>query len=136
MSRARETLDRAYRNARYRVDDGGAVFDMRVGRPCEPLRALMTRRGVREAAFLTACNPGSAPRSDADNRAAQVRLRAALDPEGIWPPEPSLLVLGIERERAAALARRFRQNAFVWLPADAVPVLVWTGEPEDVRRHR
>ena len=144
MSRRRDALARAYRRARYRVADGDAAFDMRIGEPCEPLRALMARRGVGRAAFLTACNPRSVRRSDDDNRAAQALLRAAaesagfvvldgagLDPDGDWPPEPSLLVLGIDRERAAALAERFGQNAFVWLAADATPVLVWTGAPDD-----
>lgn len=146
MSRRRRTLDEAYRNARYRVDDGGTAFDMIIGEPCAPLRTLLSRRGVQGAAFLTAFNPASTPRADEDNRAAQTALHDAvegagftvldgvgLDPDGRWPPEPSLLVLGITRRRAAALARRFGQNAFVWLPADAPPVLVWTGEPDAVQ---
>lgn len=143
MSLQRDTLARAYRRARYRVADDGAGFDMGVGEACEPLRALMARHGVDTGAFLTACNPGSALQSDDDNRAAQALLRAAvdnagfvvldgagLDPDGDWPPEPSLLVLGIDRQQAGALAERFGQNAFVWLTADAVPALVWTGAPD------
>ena len=117
MSRRRRTLDEAYRNARYRVDDGGTAFDMIIGEPCAPLHTLMSRRGVQGAAFLTAFNPGSTPRAAEDNRAAQTALREAvegagftvldgmgLDPEGRWPPEPSLLVLGIPRPERLRLA--------------------------------
>ncbi|MBL8723129.1 MAG: DUF3293 domain-containing protein [Planctomycetes bacterium] len=40
-----------------------------------------------------------------------------------WPPEPSILVLGMPREVAVALARRFEQHALVWIGGDGVPEL-------------
>jgi hypothetical protein len=33
--------------------------------------------------------------------------------DGVWPPERSVLVLGIEREAALQLGRRFGQRAIV-----------------------
>jgi hypothetical protein len=35
--------------------------------------------------------------------------------DGLWPPERSLLVVGLNRAAAAALGRRLRQNAIVWV---------------------
>lgn len=37
------------------------------------------------------------------------------DPTGEWPAEPSLLVLGIKLSDGDHLARKYRQNAFVWV---------------------
>jgi hypothetical protein len=47
-----------------------------------------------------------------------------VDPAGEWPGEPSLLILSINLEAADVLGRAFRQNAFVWASADAIPQLV------------
>lgn len=44
--------------------------------------------------------------------------------DGTWPPEPSLLVLGIDEASARALMVRYRQNAVVWVGADGVPELL------------
>ena len=45
-------------------------------------------------------------------------------PDGGWPPEPSLLVLGLDRVAASELGRRWDQNAVVWVGEDATPELV------------
>ena len=49
----------------------------------------------------------------------------ALDPNGVWPAEPSVLALGIALATARDLGIRFRQNAILFADDDAVPRLVW-----------
>lgn len=122
-----ETLLRAYRAAEY-VVFGDPQVVVRIGAPAPQLG---------RAAFVTACNPEGKPQDDDTNRAAQAQLEARLekggwryvrgegrDPAGGWKAEPSFLVLGIPKDEAEALGRRFRQNAIVYLepgrPAELV----------------
>jgi hypothetical protein len=89
------------------------------------------------SAVLTAWNPHSEHRSDAENEIAQAELiseidRLALrhrpghgtDPSGKWPPEPSRLVLGLDSETAGSLGRQFGQNGVVWVAHNAIPELL------------
>lgn len=43
---------------------------------------------------------------------------------GDWAPEPSLMVLGIDRAQAEKLGRRYGQYAIVWVDATGMPSLV------------
>ena len=105
-----------------------------------PLAEWMHASGCRCAALLTAFNPASVQRTDSLNRASQAELEArllqggyaliqatAIDPCGGWPPEPSLLVSGLAKADALAIARDFGQLAILWCGADAIPLLVETG---------
>jgi len=139
MTRHTPELETAYRRALYRVDDAGRVIELRIGTVNSAGAELLQRHGVTGAALVTACNPGSRPTPAAQNGRAQRALEdavaaaghrwlpaAGLDPDGVWPVEPSLLILGIDRHRAAELARRFGQAALLWLGADGAPELDWT----------
>jgi uncharacterized protein len=123
----------SYRRTHYVVFFPEIVI--RVGEPNRALDELIAPSG--RAAFVTAANPGSERRSDEENRLLVAALHETLDaagrfylegegrdPDGEWPPEPSLLVLGIAREEAARLARGFAQNAFVWCEPGSAPELV------------
>ncbi len=129
--------DAAYRATEYRVADGAQRFSIRVGERCAPLDALLDTHGAEEWAYVTAYNPGGRPAAADANAAAQQRLEAELratahpvlrgegtGDDGRWPPEPSLLVLGLPRADAIGLARRFGQVAIVagrrGAPADLV----------------
>lgn len=142
MSRAE--LDRAYRRAIYRLEVPDGLVDLRIDTYSEPMRVLLDTHGVRTAAFLTACNPGSEREDPAANQAAQAALLdaasrlghttlpgVAVDPDGQWPDEESVLVIGIDAAEATMLARRFGQNALVWINAGATPELVWVDRPAD-----
>lgn len=123
MPRGREPV---YRATSYRVEEGPQRFAIRVGVRCAPLDALLAANGVEDWAYLTAHNPGGR-RADPDANAnaqtcLEAALRAAARPflrgesvgdDGGWAPEPSLLVLGLPRAEALALARRFGQEAIV-----------------------
>ena len=123
----------AYREAEYVVRDPPIV--LRIGERNGELDALLGESGG--AAFLTAANPGSERLSDEENARRSAALREMLDaagtayregegrdPRHAWPPEPSLLVLGIARAEAIRLARGLGQNAFVWCEAGRAPELV------------
>lgn len=131
-------LVRAYRAARYVVDEGaGALLVLRVDCASPGLLALFQRHRVREAAFITACNPGSRVLSDAANRRRMgvlARELAALghpaiagrgeDASGAWQAEASFLVPGLTEPEARALATRHGQNAVLHARRDGVPRLV------------
>jgi hypothetical protein len=101
---------------------------LRLGRYDRAADAALGRYGARGAAFVTACNPLGRRAPLAVNWRAQARLRAWLGgcglafaegegsgDDGTWPAEPHLLVFGLRRTMAAALGRRLRQNAVVFV---------------------
>ncbi len=127
----------AFHATDYRVDAAPAAFVLRIGEHSPPLAALLRAHAAAGAAYLTAWNPSSTQAPAADNAAAQAALMAALsdratrviagwgaDPEGRWPPEASLLAVGLSLADAKALADRFGQDAFVWSGDDARPQLI------------
>jgi hypothetical protein len=133
MSDPRGALDAAYRATDYRVEDApGGPFVVRIGDVCAEVDG--------EWAFVTACNPGSVRLSDDENGRrmadleAQVRKRGwryhhghGVGRDGNWPPEPSLLVVGIAETEALELAERFGQNAIVVGRGGEAARLAWTG---------
>lgn len=111
-----------------------APFALRVGEHSEPLAALHRAHGVAASAFVTACNPCSQDLGAVANAPRMAALRAELQAAGVpflegegvhpsngWPPEPSLLVLGLSRPAARALGERHGQDAIVWCGTDATP---------------
>jgi hypothetical protein len=116
-------LREAYEGTDYRVGDR---FTIRCGALSAPLDALLNDHRHDHWAYITACNPGSLPLDDAENRRrmADLARRLAclglpmLAGEGVgdgddWPPEPSLLVLGIGQKAAVELGRELGQVAIV-----------------------
>lgn len=88
------------------------------------------------AAFVTASNPGSVPLPDDENARRYAALLSAVagrphfTGEGVgdagdWPPEASVLVLGVTEAEAAALSRRFGQAAWVWYRVGGLAELRW-----------
>ena len=113
----------AYEATDYWVGD---CFMIRCGERSPPLEALLAESGHDTWAFITAWNPGSIALDTAENRRRMTDLcgRIALlglpmlEGEGVgtggdWPPEPSLLVLGIGASEAVELGRAFGQVAIV-----------------------
>jgi len=116
-------LKRVYEATEYRVGDR---FTIRCGAPTPLLDELLREAGHDTWAYVTACNPGSIPLATAENGARMAALTRCLENlghpflagEGVgtggdWPPEPSLLVLGIDPDAASDLGRRFGQVAIV-----------------------
>jgi len=133
-------LREAYAAAHYRVLLDGGCAIVRIGQPVPaPVQALLDAHGATRAAFLSACNPRSTPLAQARNARRQRTLLAALarlgtacvpgvgdDPQQRWPPEHSVLAIGLARDRACALAACFGQYAWVELVAGAPARLVFT----------
>ncbi|KAF0811681.1 hypothetical protein IGB42_03839 [Andreprevotia sp. IGB-42] len=129
-------LAAAYRATRYTVAALGLV--LRIGQRHPDLDALLTRRQFDGWAFVAAANPYSGALCEQENRARHQNLLEALatgqhvffegmgEPVGSdWQPELSVLILGISRDDALALARYFEQNALVYGRVGDMAELVW-----------
>jgi len=122
----------AYKEAHYTLTYPEILI--RIGEWNRALDELVGESGT--AAYVTAANPRSEPRSDEENQFLLAALREyvdaaghvflegeARDPKGQWV-EPSLLILGISRAEAIKLARAFEQNAIVFCEQHKPPELV------------
>jgi hypothetical protein len=135
----RKDLRQAYLQAHYRFFCGKRRFTLRIGGISKKLVNVFKKEGVRGAAYLSASNPHSRPAAAAANQRANARLLAdikkrtaarlypalGVDPHGKWPAEESILALGLSRAQANHLAKKYRQNAFVWVGASGKVSLVW-----------
>lgn len=137
-------LDAAYRATSYVAWLPEGMLVLRVDEPSPALARLLKDSGLTGGAFISACNPGSRQLETQENGARHRRLAARVRRLGLrhyeglgipdrpgWPSEPSLLILGILREDAHALAAEFGQNALLWFDADAVPRLQYVLSPPD-----
>ena len=119
--------DEAYRATTYRVFVAGEEpIDLRIGERCAALDRLLETCRCDRWAFITAWNPHSQQLPAEENAARQAELVNVLRVRGwvfyegtgipgdpTWQPEESVLVLGMSREDAVEIAKRFRQNAIV-----------------------
>jgi len=114
-------------------------FALRCGDVSAALDLLLTLAQCQQWAFITACNPQSIQLTEAENSVRMARLATVVEQggwaclpglgegaAGDWPPEESLLVLGIEAAEALALARQFDQAALVLGAVEEPARLVWT----------
>lgn len=127
----------AYRRTSFYTDTPRGRLCLRIGVPHAELDALLAANGARSWAYVTVWNPGSIVLSEAENVGRQHALEQALrdggftfwrgegvGDEGRWPPEPSVLVLGITRAEAVALGGRFGQGAILYGEAGGCPQLL------------
>lgn len=116
----------AYERTLFKVRTNTEEIVLRVGVHSVDADNLLKSAGVSEAAYLTAFNPGSRMLSDSENQCRQDQLLEYLHKEnyvflagtgiaddGSWPGEESVLILGIDRSEANAIASTFGQTAFV-----------------------
>lgn len=136
-------LDAAYRRASYWfVGPSGDRLRITCDERCEPLDRILDEARATDWAYVTACNPRSRRLSVAENRDRAARLEGLIRDRGLlalpgegtgedpdWPPEPSLLVLGMPEHEAVALGRVFDQNAIVVGSRGAAARLVWIDAP-------
>jgi Protein of unknown function (DUF3293) len=126
----------AYRSADY-VVFSKPEFVIRIDRANAALDELLEHHEAAGAAFITAANPRGEKKSYEENLAATEALRRSplligypwfkgegRDPGGRWPPEPSLLILGISRKEAEGIGIALNQNAIVFIEKGAKPELV------------
>ncbi len=130
----------AYHKADYVVFGhrlGAPELVIRIGQRNPGLDELLEHNQAAAAAFVTASNPNGERRSFEENEKATLSLRQSplvvghpwfrgegRDPEGRWPPEPSLLIVGIPRREAEGLGAMLRQNAIVYIEKGSKAELV------------
>ncbi|MGH9487473.1 MAG: DUF3293 domain-containing protein [Terriglobales bacterium] len=120
-------LEQTFLNTRYVVAYPKGDIVLRVGEHCPALDLLLAGCDPPDAAFITAWNPGAVRMAPEENARRQAALLAAVrrlghaflpgrgeGAGGAWPPEASILVLGIGRRQALELARAFGQAALVY----------------------
>jgi hypothetical protein len=121
------TLLDAYRRTAFVANTPSGGLSLRIGQRSTALDDLLAEHGVTTWAYITAFNPGSIVLTPQENMARQRELERVVAPRGFatfsgegvgddgrWPPERSLLVLGIGRSDAVQLGRRFGQIAIVY----------------------
>jgi len=137
-------LDAAYRATTYRARLPTNTLALRIGQPCEALERLLVQSDCRTWAFISAGNPGSNRLGERENLSRHLALVAAVNQLGLihfegagcpptpdWTPERSLLILGITRPGAHALASRFGQSAIVFGTRGHAPELQYVHSPRE-----
>ena len=113
----------AYKNTRYHVFNTGITICIDENNVL--LDALLSKQDAKSWAYITAYNPFSqtftAEANDARHRLLLQSVAAFSSFEGegkgadeSWPPEKSLLILGISKEQAIAIGNEYEQNAIVY----------------------
>jgi len=128
----------AYQRTTFVANTPNGRLALRIGQRSTALDELLTKHGVTRWAYVTAFNPGSIALPYRENVARQRDLEGVVATQGFaaysgesvpddsrWPPELSLLVLGIARSASVSLGRKFGQIAVVYgeLGQDAELVL-------------
>jgi hypothetical protein len=132
VSQTDEELFAAYRATQFWVDgrlESPKVyqrFRLRVGQVSEALNHLLAKEGFTCWAYLTACNPGSNRLRGRENDERMRSLEEdilrggytfsrgeGIGTDGSWPPEASLLVLGIAETAALELGEKYGQKAIL-----------------------
>lgn len=133
----RKELDQLYRTTDYVVRRDSEDIVIRIGEHSPAVDELLTESS-QSWAFLTAWNPYSRELTAEENARRQNELinelnaksigflpGAGEDRDGRWPPEESVLLLGIDRDAAIGLAKGFEQNAIVFGRHGEAAELVW-----------
>lgn len=137
-----DALFAAYRNTSFFADTPHGRLCLRVGQANGEIDVLLAAFGVRSWAYVTGFNPGSIALSPEENEQHHRRLvrqiehsgYTAFTGEGIgddgrWPPERSLLILGLGRDDAIGLGREFGQLAIVYGEEGGEAMLLPCGSP-------
>ncbi len=135
----KERLLQAYRKTSFFADTRVGRLELRIGSLCPRLEELLANLGARSWVYLTAFNPRSERLSDEENQNRHRRLVERVErlgfsafpgegvgDDGTWPPERSLLVLGVDRRQAIDLGREFGQLAIVFGEFGSPPALIQT----------
>ncbi|GAB1510992.1 DUF3293 domain-containing protein [Actinophytocola sp. KF-1] len=133
-----DDLAEAYRTTTFRTVTPRGPVDARIGRPSPDLDALLHSENAHCWAFLTAWSPGGRVLPVAENQRRDHALRQRLRATGVpvlpgigigtdpdWPPEDSVLAVGLDRYTASAIGAEFGQDAIVVGDRGAAPELLW-----------
>jgi hypothetical protein len=126
-------LIQAYAETEFKV--AADNITVKVGTHNPALEQLLTKYNTECAAIITAYNPHSIPLTLEQNIALNGRLLydishhdiilcTGIHPSNEWPPESGYIILGISQDYATTLAKKYSQNAYVWIPDNTIPELV------------
>ena len=124
-----KNLLQAYLKTNYIFED----FHLRINENHEEFREYCKERGILCWAFLTAWNPRSQELRKEDNLKRNLQLTEDLaDYDYIlgfgkgdeWPAEESFFIPNIDIEKVMILARKYKQNAFVYGTHESLPQLI------------
>ncbi|APE04423.1 hypothetical protein BM528_00410 [Alteromonas sp. RW2A1] len=132
------SLIQAYLNAKYVVCTEPQIT-MRVNEFNADLLQFLAKNDGATAAFITAYNPFSNSLTQEENERRHANFLSIIleknmqhfvgfgtDEAKDWPQEQSLLLLNIGKPYSTELAKKFGQNAIVWIEDDAIPRLLIT----------
>lgn len=135
-----EGLCNAYLTTKFLVFPPGREIRLHAEGSSDELEALHATYGVNCSALITAYNPYSEVTENAVNQANQLKLIADIserwryllgegaDPEGGFPVEPSILVLGISLAKALELGRNHGQHAILF--SDQINTRLYACDPD------
>lgn len=131
-----EALLAAYRSTDFIVFGRDEEWALNVGVASPRVDALLDRHGATRATIVTAFNPRSrvlAPDANAARHRSLVRLLEerglpflygeGRDPSGEWVAETECIVFGISLAEGLEIARRFEQNAVIFIERGKAPRL-------------
>ena len=131
----------AYTATDFVVFDGEEQWALHVGIASPRVDALLDRHDAPCATVATAFNPRSRvlpPAANAARHRSLVRLLEerglafllgeGRDPTGRWTPETECIVFGISLAEGLEIARRFEQNAVVFIERGKAPRLEFPEE--------
>lgn len=132
------TLLEHYKNTDYWFVVNDRKITLSVGSTNSDFNTLCHDLNCKTGAFITAYNPQSRQLTFDENRERNQQLEAELvgfkgiryfygagqDRSLQWPAEKSFMVLGLSQQTVIDLARRYQQNAFLWIEHQQAAVLI------------
>lgn len=131
------TLLEAYKNTKYIVLK--PTLTIEIGKLNQDLDKLLLKHNSNEWAFITAYNPYSRVLTEEENKVLHNKLKELTEKyvtfEGYgvgqdptWEPELSLFIIGISKDDASEIGKKFEQNAIVYGVVNNPPELLILNE--------
>lgn len=131
------TLLEAYKNTKYIVFE--PTLTIEIGKFNQDLDKLLLKHNSNEWAFITAYNPYSRVLTEEENKVLHNKLKelsekyVTFEGHGVgqdptWEPELSLFIIGISKDDASEIGKKFEQNAIVYGVVNNPPELLILNE--------
>lgn len=116
------SLIEAYKNTKYIVFE--PTLTIEIGKLNQEIDEIIIKHNSNAWAFITAYNPYSRVLTNDENRVRHEELKDltknymtfeghGVGEDPIWEPELSLFIIGITRDEASKIGKKFEQNAIV-----------------------
>lgn len=126
-------LIEAYKNTKYKVFEPDLTIE--IGVLNQAVDMLLIKHKSAEWAFITAYNPYSRVLTEYENKVRHDELKEltkdyiTFEGHGVgedpaWEPELSLFVIGITKDEASKIGKKFEQNAIVCGVINSNPELI------------